>query len=108
EGYLFLSVSSMPLENPLGSNNLHGVALISVVDPNSEVPIKLETMKSLFGLTITEARIAISISSGKGLSEIARDNNVSIGTVRNQLKSVFLKAGVNKQSELIRLMYKIS
>lgn len=108
DGYLFLSVSSMSLEHSLENRSFHGAAMISIVDPDSGLPIKLETVKGLFGLTLAEARIAISISSGKDLNEIALDNAVSVGTVRNQLKSVFLKTGVNKQSELIRLMYKIS
>lgn len=38
---------------------------------------------------------------GHALAEIAAKMNISIGTVRQHLKSVFAKTGTRRQSELV-------
>jgi DNA-binding CsgD family transcriptional regulator len=54
-------------------------------------------------LTPTESRLAIHIIDGGDISSYASEAGVSPGTARSQLKSVFAKTGVNRQSALVRL-----
>jgi DNA-binding CsgD family transcriptional regulator len=51
-----------------------------------------------------EAQVSISLANGHSIDEIARGSNHSAHTIRSQLKSVFRKTGVTRQSELIKLL----
>jgi DNA-binding CsgD family transcriptional regulator len=108
EGSYIVSVTPL-LSSPLQfRQSMHGVALVSIIDPYWEPPIDTQMLRNVFGLTVAESRVAASVGVGKDLSEIACENNVSIGTVRNQLKSVFQKTGISKQSEVVRLVHRMS
>lgn len=54
-----------------------------------------------FDLTPAEADTAIAISDGETPERIATRRGVTISTVRTQLRSVFEKLGVSRQSELV-------
>lgn len=57
-----------------------------------------------FGLTPAELRLAERLRDGQTLKEAADDLDISINTVRNQLRAVFDKMGLKRQSELIRAL----
>ena len=63
-----------------------------------------ERMAQLFGLTQTEVRLAAYLADGGSVAGYAEQFEVSVGTVRSQLKSVFAKTGVNRQSALAALI----
>ena len=60
-------------------------------------------LRRLFDLTAAEARVAALIVEGIPVSEVATLLNISIHTVRTQLKNIFAKAGVGRQNELVRV-----
>lgn len=74
---------------------MFGVELRVVKDHES---IKLSSLD----LTLAERRLATFIVEGGKLNDFARENKLSPHTVRNQLQSVFAKAGVNRQVDLVR------
>ena len=55
-----------------------------------------------FSLTPQEANIALKIAQGKSPRQIAREREVSIHTVRNQLKSAMAKMEVHRQAQLVK------
>jgi DNA-binding NarL/FixJ family response regulator len=61
-------------------------------------------LHSLFNLTPAEQLLATELGTGANLSDVARARGVAMGTVRTQLKSVFGKMGVTRQSELVRAL----
>ncbi len=61
-----------------------------------------------FGLTAAELRLAAKLREGLGLSEAAEALGVSVNTVRNQLRAVFDKMGLNRQSDLIRTLTELA
>jgi DNA-binding CsgD family transcriptional regulator len=63
-----------------------------------------QVIQGLFDLTPAEARIARGIAAGKTVDELARDARLAVGTVRQQLKSVFNKTGVSRQAELVGIL----
>ena len=73
-------------------------------DPNLQQPISVPNLVSVYGLTPSEAQVAISMANGHSIDEIARTSNHSSHTIRSQLKSTFKKTGVSRQSELIKLL----
>ncbi len=74
------------------------------------VPISIQSgpdprvLEGLFDLTLAEARVARAVALGQSVGSIACSNSVSTETVRSQLKSVLLKTGTHRQSELAALL----
>jgi DNA-binding CsgD family transcriptional regulator len=58
-------------------------------------------LQSVYGMTAAETEIALQLAQGKLPEAIARQRNVSIGTVRAQIKALLAKAGVSRQVELV-------
>ncbi len=73
-------------------------------DPNLQQPISIDSLVSVYSLTPSEAQVAISLANGHSIDEIANQSHHSTHTIRSQLKSVFRKTGVSRQSELIKLL----
>lgn len=62
------------------------------------------SIRESFGLTPAEMRLAAKLREGKTLKEAAEEMSVSINTVRNQLRAVFDKMGLKRQSDLVRAL----
>jgi DNA-binding CsgD family transcriptional regulator len=61
-------------------------------------------LRGLFDLTPAEARVASGIAEGLSVNQIASRNKVASETVRAQIKAVFAKTGVNRQSQVAALL----
>lgn len=61
-------------------------------------------LREAFDLTDAEAHVALALSKGRARIEIAIERGVSIDTLRSQIKSVFRKMGVGRESELVSLI----
>lgn len=61
-------------------------------------------LRSLFGLTPSEARVARALASGKSVSQIAANESVSPGTVRTHVRGVLEKTGSNRQIDAVALL----
>ena len=61
------------------------------------------TLRTVFGATPAEARAAAKFAEGLSAQEVAAALGVKEATVRGYLKSVFLKTGVRKAKDLVRL-----
>ncbi|MDW6025172.1 helix-turn-helix transcriptional regulator [Mesorhizobium sp. BAC0120] len=62
-----------------------------------------DVLQALFDLTPAEQRVFTGIAAGRTLRQIAETGGTSYDTVRVQLKSIFAKAGVSRQAELVAL-----
>ena len=78
------------------------VLYITPVIPNSGPAPEL--LQALFDLTPAESRVTQLILEGKSVDLIATATGNSHNTIRTHLKSVFLKTGVQRQTELVRLL----
>lgn len=106
-GYYIISVFPMSPEASEYNPSMHGVSLVSILDLAQDIKINPKPLTKLFKLTATEAKIAALMGEGKDIYEISMENRTSIGTIRNQLKSIFLKVGVTRQSELVRVIHRM-
>ena len=61
----------------------------------------LEQLKSLYGLTQAEARLALKLCAGNTPTECAKNMDVSITTIRTQLRALMEKTGSHRQAELL-------
>ncbi len=79
----------------------HGVAIF-MDNGSGFFNISEETLKSVYGLTQSEAGLLLRMVQGETLAEISEARNVTLHTVRAQLKSVFAKTDTNRQASLIK------
>jgi len=63
-----------------------------------------DLIAALFDLTPAEARLVGALSAGVDLDQAASDCGVTKSTARSYLKQVFVKTGVTRQAELVRLV----
>jgi DNA-binding CsgD family transcriptional regulator len=77
------------------------VFLTPLTQQSSPAP---ELLQALFDLTPAEARVASLLIDGKSVDAISRIQGVSLNTVRTQLKSVFVKTGVERQVDLVSML----
>ena len=66
-----------------------------------------QTLIGRFRLSQAECDLALGVCCGEQLGEIADRRQVSIHTVRNQLRSIFFKTGVGSQSQLVALVWRL-
>lgn len=84
------------------------VAMLSIFSPNDRPKNQSRAMSLLYELSDAEGRLISSLQEGLSLKDHADTRQISVNTVRNQLKSIFVKTGVNRQSELIALASRLS
>jgi len=58
-----------------------------------------------WGLSASEAKVALFAPKGFQVAEIARLRGLASGTIRSQLSQVYTKAGVNSQLMLLALFF---
>jgi DNA-binding CsgD family transcriptional regulator len=75
-----------------------------VQEPRSVLAVPGEAFSKLYGLTRAELRVVLSLASNLAVQEIADELGVAATTVRSHLKSVFLKTGIKRQSDLLQLI----
>lgn len=71
-------------------------------NPASPLQSLEDQLRSLYGLTPAEARLAQGLVNGLSLSEYAQQQALSIHTVRTQLRNTSAKVGVGRQADFVR------
>jgi DNA-binding CsgD family transcriptional regulator/PAS domain-containing protein len=104
EGRAPLQMLVAPLPADSGfSTGRRGTVVVFVTAPEQVEAPGASQLKQLLGLTPAEARLASALVAGKTLQEFAEEAGIRYTTARTHLQRVFGKAGVSRQSELIRL-----
>jgi DNA-binding CsgD family transcriptional regulator/PAS domain-containing protein len=104
------SSSSRPLQlliAPVRLAGKHGSpvrVLVLATDPDHAVDLPDAMLRQIYGLTPAETGIANALLTGFSLDEIARLRNVSVATVRSQMKNLLGKTDTQRQGDLIRLL----
>jgi DNA-binding CsgD family transcriptional regulator len=90
---------------PAGFDGATG-ALLRIDDPDAQAlgPGWKSALRDAYGLSPMEADLAEHLLAECSLDEIAACRGVTRETVRTQLKSLFLKTGINRQSALVKLL----
>jgi len=64
----------------------------------------IKMLQQLFSFTYTEAQIAVGLAKGMPLKDIEAELKILHNTARAHLRSMFLKADVSRQSQLVSLI----
>jgi DNA-binding CsgD family transcriptional regulator len=96
-----------PLSESVDLRSMGGghAALIVITDPDRKHPTGLgQALQQAFGLTPAEARTASLIGAGLAPQDVADQLGITTGTIRSELKSIFAKIGISRQSELATIV----
>jgi DNA-binding CsgD family transcriptional regulator/PAS domain-containing protein len=102
-----LQIVAVPCRPGLLATPKKAAAIVLITDPDQKPPTQPELLRTLFRLTQAEIKLAVALRNGTSLSEAANLNCIGRETVRSQLKSIFVKTGTRRQSELIGLLVKL-
>ena len=97
----YLRVAPLPR-----TSNIFGCGASAIVLVQMPKPVGTNYLQSSFSFSPSEADIARLLAEGATLDAIADQRGVTVATVRAQLKSVFSKAGVHRQAELVSIIKK--
>jgi DNA-binding CsgD family transcriptional regulator len=93
-------VDLRPLHDRLSRTPTQSLAIVVAYCLGSFKFAPQDSLKQFFGMTARESDITKLLITGHSIEQIAILHNVSVGTVRGQLKSIFRKSGASRQSEL--------
>jgi len=82
------------------------VVLVFIWDPELPVLDAESRLRQLFGLTSCEARLANLLMEGKTLEDCCDQLEIRTSTARMHLGNLFAKVGVQRQSQLVSLLWK--
>ena len=102
---VWCSAWDMRPELVLGLFGPVAAVLLILTPQQSSQPADSLWLGSMFDLTPTEARVASALMTGVDLESIAAQHQVSLGTVRTQLRSIYEKTGTHRQAQLVALLH---
>ena len=102
---IYCSLSSL---QPTPSYEPTSITLLTIVPATQNKLTDPVFIGSMFDLTPAEANLAMALVNGGGLKQISAQRQVSLETVRAQLKSIFRKTNTHRQSELIALILRVA
>ena len=79
-------------------------AVVVVVDPARRPRLDPALVAAGLGLTPMESRVAVLLTEGKSLREVAAATGRKATTIRWHLRQIFAKRGIARQAELVRLV----
>jgi DNA-binding CsgD family transcriptional regulator len=85
-----------------------GEGIVLFMDPDMVRELPPSLLQQAFSLTPAEMRLAQGLAKGQDLQSIARRHNLSVGTLRVQLRSVFAKTHTKRQGELLMLLARLA
>lgn len=97
---LVLDIIPLPNRTLISAFEARVLVLVRGVGANGDRR-RSALLQSAYGMTTAETEIALQLTQGKLPEAIARQRNVSVGTVRTQIKALLAKAGVSRQVELV-------
>jgi DNA-binding CsgD family transcriptional regulator/PAS domain-containing protein len=80
------------------------VAAVFVSDPESEPATPATMLRTFYGLTPAETRLASELLQQRTVEEAAGILGISLNTARTQVKRLFEKTGTRRQSELVQVL----
>ena len=103
-----LDVLVVPLARSVAGASAAVATVYFQLRPDSQ-PISLEQrerLRELFGLSKTEARLALCLAGGLTLAQAAEEIPITIESARTYSKRIFAKTGTARQADLVRVLLK--
>jgi DNA-binding CsgD family transcriptional regulator len=102
-----LIVEARPVAGLAADSCGSATAVLAITDVAHRPPVPEELLRTVFGLTPAEARLAARLAGGESLEAAAEALGIAKNTARNQLKAVLAKTGTARQGELVALLARL-
>lgn len=99
-----LIIQILPIDGAARTPFLGARALLALSDLDLAAKPDSTTFAKAFGLSRAEAALASLLGTGLSPRQAAEQLGVTYETARTQLKAIFAKTGVHRQSELVALL----
>jgi DNA-binding CsgD family transcriptional regulator len=104
-----LIIRAITLEGLAASIFTRGAILLLVSDPDERGrPTAPDMLIRVFGLTDTEAALALHLEQEMPLSDIATRMSISVETARTHLKHILAKTQTHRQQEFLMLLRRLT
>ena len=102
-------VSVIPLKasHPLAAFRQMHLALVVFASPGQQTGADASILRELWGLTATEARLALALTAGRSIKEFAEAEGCSWHTVRTHLRNTLRKSGCRRQVDLVQVVQSV-
>jgi DNA-binding CsgD family transcriptional regulator len=91
-----------------GNQKIDSATLLILIDqPKNKQIASVNQLMQVFKFSPAEARLAHELALGKDLETYANERRIQLSTVRSQIAAIHLKAGVQKQTDLLRAIYAV-
>jgi len=107
EGRLPIVIRVLPVDGAARSPFLGARAILILSGVDEGEAEQLAVLRQAFGLTPSEAKIALYLADGKSLEEAAQEMAIAHETTRSHLKSIFRKTATHRQGELVALVARL-
>lgn len=108
DGLAAMVAHVLPIRRSAHDIFVRSYALLVVTPLTARKAPPVELLRSLFDLTVAEARVARGLAGGASLDDIAASGGVGRNTVRTQLQQVLEKTGCTRQAEVTALLSNIA
>ncbi len=97
---------------PIAGHDLRGEmgpghCAVFVANRSEQQPLVIEILRTLFDLTVSEARVAALLAKGEKPVSIATTLDVSVNTIRSHLKHAYAKTDTADQTSLSALIHSV-
>ena len=104
---LLLHVSPVHVRRPYdGDRVIAGLAM--VVEPEIPPGLDARLVGEVLGLTAAESEMAVMLSLGRGVRDIAETTGRKSGTVHDLIKRANKRLGISRQVDLVRLVLQLA
>lgn len=97
----------VPLAAEMSAEDGERLALLLLHDTQASAAPAAAFMRTAFGATPAEARLADALAAGETAEDFAGTAKLSMNTVRTQIRALLTKAGLNRQADLLRLLARL-
>lgn len=80
------------------------IVVLALSSSTGGIRLKGASLRRFFNMSETEAFVAMALAAGHTASWIAGKRNVSVNTVRTQVRIVLRKAGADRIADLVRIV----
>jgi DNA-binding CsgD family transcriptional regulator len=99
-----LCLALVAVRQPAGAKPGRPIVMLFATAPCEASAPDTRQLRSQFGLTDAQAKLAIEIAKGEGLKACTRRLGIAMSTGRSHLKQIFEKTETRRQAELVRLI----
>ncbi len=98
-----VNVSPLQPAGDSGALQALPLALVVIARPRPDAERIARRVRRLYGLTEAEGRVVAALTLGETVDQIATAHGVRVSTVRAQVRAIFEKTGVHRQTDLVRI-----